>query len=54
MGVCWRETQTVVSHLRTQPRYATPWPVSLIVIVGLMALSISILERRVRGVEVVT
>lgn len=36
------------------PRYATPWTVSLTVVLGLMALSISILERRVRGVEVVT
>jgi hypothetical protein len=32
----------------------TPWQVSLIVIVGLVVVSISILERRVRGVEVVT
>jgi ABC-type transport system involved in multi-copper enzyme maturation permease subunit len=39
---------------RLKPRYATPWPVSLIVILGLIALSISVLERRVRGVEVVT
>jgi ABC-type transport system involved in multi-copper enzyme maturation permease subunit len=36
------------------PRYLTPWPVSLIAVLGLMAVSISILERRVRGVEVVT
>jgi len=28
--------------------------VSLLVIIGLIAISISILERRVRGVEVVT
>jgi len=39
---------------RVKPRYATPWPVSLTVIVGLVVLSISVLERRVRGVEVVT
>ncbi len=39
---------------RLPPRYQTPWPVSLIVIFGLVALSISVLERRVRGVEVVT
>ncbi len=39
---------------RVPPRYLTPWPVSLIVIFGLIALSISVLERRVRGVEVVT
>jgi ABC-type transport system involved in multi-copper enzyme maturation permease subunit len=39
---------------RVTPRYATPWPVSLTVIIGLIVLSISVLERRVRGVEVVT
>jgi ABC-2 type transport system permease protein len=47
-------TQVVDVIFRITPRYATPWPVSLIVILGLVALSISILERRVRGVEVVT
>ena len=46
--------QVVDVIFRLKPRYATPWPVSLIVIVGLIALSISVLERRVRGVEVVT
>jgi ABC-type transport system involved in multi-copper enzyme maturation permease subunit len=39
---------------RLPPRYATPWQVSLIVVLGLMAVSISVLERRVRGVEIVT
>ena len=39
---------------RLPARYATPWQVSLIVIIALVAVSISILERRVRGVEVVT
>ena len=34
-------------------KYDTPWPVSLLMIVGLIALSALILERRVRGVEVV-
>jgi ABC-type transport system involved in multi-copper enzyme maturation permease subunit len=47
-------TQVVDVVFRLKPRYATPWQVSLLVIVGLIALSISILERRVRGVEVVT
>ena len=37
-----------------KPRYATPWEVSLLVIIALIVISISILERRVRGVEVVT
>ena len=47
-------TQVIDVIFRLKPRYATPWPVSLIVILGLIALSISVLERRVRGVEVVT
>jgi ABC-type transport system involved in multi-copper enzyme maturation permease subunit len=38
---------------RSTPRYETPVLVSLIVIAGLLAVSISVLERRVRGVEVV-
>jgi ABC-type transport system involved in multi-copper enzyme maturation permease subunit len=47
-------TQVVDVIFRLKPRYATPWPVSLVVIIGLIVLSTSILERRVRGVEVVT
>jgi hypothetical protein len=46
--------QVVDVVFRLPPRYSTPWQVSLIVIIGLIALSISVLERRVRGVEVVT
>jgi len=46
--------QVVDVIFRLKPRYVTPWPVSLTVILGLIALSISVLERRVRGVEVVT
>ena len=38
---------------RQPPKYETPWPVSLLMIVGLVALSAVVLERRVRGVEVV-
>jgi ABC-2 type transport system permease protein len=34
-------------------KYATPWPVSLLMILGLIAVSAFILERRVRGIEVV-
>src|SRR5919107_2101264 len=45
-------TQVVDVIFRLKPRYATPWPVSLIVVLGLVALSLSVLERRVRGVEV--
>jgi ABC-type transport system involved in multi-copper enzyme maturation permease subunit len=47
-------SQVVDVIFRLKPRYATPWPVSLIVLFGLIALAISVLERRVRGVEVVT
>ena len=47
-------TQVVDVVFRIKPRYATPWPVSFIVIVGLVVVSLSVLERRVRGVEVVT
>ena len=47
-------TQVIDVVFRLKPRYATPWPVSLTVILGLIVLSLSVLERRVRGVEVVT
>jgi len=46
--------QVVDVVFRLKPRYATPWQVSLLVIVALVVISISVLERRVRGVEVVT
>jgi ABC-2 type transport system permease protein len=38
---------------RMRPAYATPWPVSLAVLLGAIVVSAVILERRVRGVEVV-
>ena len=47
-------TQVVDVIFRLPPRYTTPWQVSLTVILGLIAVSLSVLERRVRGVEVVT
>jgi len=44
----------VGSVIFRQPlKYDTPWPVSLLVILALIAISGLILERRVRGVEVV-
>jgi ABC-2 type transport system permease protein len=46
--------QVVDVVFRMKPRYATPWQVSLLVIIGLVVMSVSVLERRVRGVEVVT
>ena len=47
-------TQVVDVIFRLKPRYEVPWSVSLLVIIGLMVVSASVLERRVRGVEVVT
>jgi ABC-2 type transport system permease protein len=47
-------SQVVDVVFRLKPRYTTPWQVSLLVIVALVVVSISVLERRVRGVEVVT
>ena len=47
-------SQVVDVIFRLKPRYATPWQVSALVIIGLIVVSISVLERRVRGVEVVT
>jgi ABC-type transport system involved in multi-copper enzyme maturation permease subunit len=38
---------------RQPPRYETPAMVSALVLIGLIVVSISVLERRVRGVEVV-
>jgi hypothetical protein len=46
--------QVVDVIFRLKPRYTTPWSVSLLVIIALIVVSVSILERRVRGVEVVT
>jgi ABC-2 type transport system permease protein len=38
---------------RLPPKYDTPWPLSLGVIIGIVVISGVVLERRVRGVEVV-
>jgi hypothetical protein len=46
--------QVIDVIFRQAPRYVTPWQVSLLVIIAFIAVSISVLERRVRGVEVVT
>jgi ABC-type transport system involved in multi-copper enzyme maturation permease subunit len=47
-------SQVVDVIFRLKPGVSTPWQVSLLVVIGLIVLSISVLERRVRGVEVVT
>ena len=39
---------------RLQPRFDSPWRLSVLVVVALIGLSVFVLERRVRGVEVVT
>jgi ABC-2 type transport system permease protein len=57
-GISWISfsaslTQVGNAIFRLPPRYDTPWPVSLLTIVGLIAVSGVILERRVRGVEIV-
>ena len=46
--------QVTDAIFRNPPRYETPVIVSLLVLLGLVAVSISVLERRVRGVEVVS
>lgn len=46
--------QVVDVIFRLKPRYEVPWIVSLLVIIALIVVSASVLERRVRGVEVVT
>jgi ABC-type transport system involved in multi-copper enzyme maturation permease subunit len=58
-SLAWMAVSTNVSQVtdvifRLPPKYDTPWPVSLTVLIGLIVLSISVLERRVRGVEIVT
>ena len=58
-SLAWLAVTTNVSQVtdvifRLPPKFDTPWPVSLTVLIGLIVLSISILERRVRGVEIVT
>jgi ABC-2 type transport system permease protein len=46
--------QVIDVIFRMKPRYDTPVAVSMLVIIGLIVVSASVLERRVRGVEVVT
>ena len=58
-GLSWLSVSSNLTQVRDvifrqTPRYETPWQVSLIVVLGLIAVSISVLERRVRGVEIVT
>jgi ABC-2 type transport system permease protein len=57
-GISWVSftaslTQVGNVIFRLPPKYDTPWPLSLLTIVALVAASAAVLERRVRGVEVV-
>ncbi len=53
LGANLRQVGNVIFHMR--PLYPdTPWLLSLVMVVGMIAVSIAILERRVRGVEVVS
>jgi hypothetical protein len=51
VGATWPRSPTSSSGC---PRATTPWMVSLIVLVAIIVDRVSVLERRVRGVEVVT
>jgi ABC-type transport system involved in multi-copper enzyme maturation permease subunit len=47
--------ENITDALFRQPhRYETPVTVSVLVLLGLVAVSVSVLERRVRGVEIVS
>ncbi len=46
--------QVVDVIFRQTPHYEAPWGVSLMILAGLIVLSISVLERRVRGVEIIS
>jgi ABC-2 type transport system permease protein len=39
---------------RLKPLYSTPWPISLLTALAIIAIALFVLERQVRGVEVVT
>ena len=58
-GLSWLSFRANLAQIgdvvfRVPPRYYTPWPVSLAVVIGVIAVSAWVLDRRVRGVEVVT
>ena len=58
-GVSWVSFSANLAQVgdivfRMEPRYSTPWGVSLLAVVVLLGVSVWILDRRVRGVEVVT
>lgn len=58
-GMAWVSFSNDLAQLgdaifRVPLRYAVPWPVALVMVIALVAGSAAVLERRVRGVEVVS
>jgi len=58
-GMSWMSVPATLAQIgdfvfRLKLRYDTPVPVSFLVVAALVAISLSVLERKVRGVEVVT
>ncbi|MBI3263773.1 MAG: hypothetical protein HYZ58_11575 [Acidobacteria bacterium] len=58
-SISWMSVPALLEQMgdvifRQPPRYDTPWPISLLVILALVGVSALVLERKVRGVEVVT
>ena len=58
-GVSWVSFSANLAQVgdivfRMEPRYSTPWGVSVLAVMVLLGVSVWILDRRVRGVEVVT
>ena len=58
-GVAWVSFTANLAQVgdvifRMPPRYEAPWVVSFAIILGLIGVSVWVLERRVRGVEVIT
>jgi ABC-2 type transport system permease protein len=58
-GLAWVSFSNDLAQLgdaifRVPLRYTVPWPVALMMVLALVAASAAVLERRVRGVEVVS
>jgi ABC-2 type transport system permease protein len=54
VGITQNVGQLTDAIFKEKPSYESPWQISALVIVGLIVVSISILEKRVKGVEVVS
>lgn len=58
-GLAWLSFRANLEQIgdvifRLQPRFDSPWPLSVLVVLLLIGLSVLVLDRRVRGVEVVS